>query len=141
LLGLILGLGATEIAAGRIVDSHATLTARQLPFQASREQFERISDRIQLIPAAELVALKLAFRKMRDDLCYVGSETLPGAEDVESELRACLAGLDELTGGLETEARAKNAGRVSGIGAELELRLQQIKLLLRRREERIRLLR
>ena len=141
LLGLVLTWGASQMAAGHIEASHDALAVRQSGFPACREQFERLSDRIQSMRSPELEALQRSFRKMRDELRYAGAETLPGAEAVEGELIASLTSLEESVELLESATRDGKAEGVAGRSAALEGWLQQFRLLLRRREERLRALR
>lgn len=141
LLGLLLAFGAFQMAAGHIEASHADLATSQAGFHATREQFERLSDRVQLIPLPELAALQRSFRKLREDLRCAGAQTLPGAESVECELTASLAGLESSVATLESACGDRDAGRTGAGTAALETWLQQFRLLLRQREERLRALR
>ena len=140
-LVVLLVWGGSQMAAGRIDVSHAGLSARQAGFQTSRERFEQLSDRIQLIRSPDVAALQKSFRKMRDDLRYCGAETLPGAEAVEGELLASLAALEKSIDTLESAVLENHPGEAAGESTALEAWLQQFRLLLRRREERLRAVR
>jgi len=141
LLGLLLGIGATRMAAGRTNDSHVALVEQEAQFRNSRDRFARVVDHIQLLPSTDFAAVKASFRKMQDDMRYMSAETLPGAEDAEMEVRSCIEGIDALAADLESQFQARNTDATATIGIQLEQGIERLRLALRRRNECIQALR
>lgn len=138
---LLLGLGATSMAAGHTQSAKTAQVQRQSWFPEWRDRFDRVCDRVGLLSPAELEPLKKTMAGVQDDLRYADRDSLPGTGSIEGELDT---GLDEIAArvaALETAVGATDGGKVAAISAEVQTRLQQIRTVLRRRNEKLRSLR
>lgn len=134
-LAMILVFGLSGMASGNARAMAERDKAARSFLTGFRFRFRGLADRLGVMKAEGLGQVKSRFATMRDEvLGFADPDSLPGSEEIEQELNACLGGLEQLVAELESGGDAAEVGprllrELERMKLQVELRNQLLKEL------------
>lgn len=140
LLFFVVSVGVAAVGGMLVGGIDARAKEQRAPLVALGNQFTGICDRLAVMDTEACKALSGVLAGLREDFTYATAESLPGSENVDRELAACIGQMEgkvaelEQSAGLGDETTGKLANDINGL-------VQRAGMILKRREDIMRRLR